>query len=96
MITKIVEWQEFLTRLKGAGGSTDMQSSLGGRYPLGFDWPSRTAEQRISVVIYATTREGVLQSPPRDWREKSALEDDYLALWLHGGRFNDSAEVVGR
>jgi hypothetical protein len=90
-----VTWEEFLTKLKAAGGSTDMQTNQTGRYPFLFHHSRGQALK--DVVIYAylgSTSGGVLSSPPRDWSTTELILADYKALRDHGGYFNDTLQAL--
>ena len=89
-------WLEFLTALKAAGGSTDMQTSKTGRYPYLHHF--LRGERLKDVVVYAYVvadgQQRVLSSPPRDWSTKRLLWADYASIQVHGGYFNDTKEAL--
>jgi hypothetical protein len=86
-------WDEFLTVVKAAGGSTDMQTSVTGRYPYLFHFCR--GQSLNPVIIYAHCKNGkVISSPGRDWRTKESLVADYKALSEHGATFNDTEQAL--
>ena len=87
-------WQEFLTKLKDVGGSTDMQTSKTGRYPWLFHFCREQAASLTDVVIYAHKNGKVITSPSRNWTTKELILTDYTTLKEHGGFFNDTTEAL--
>lgn len=94
MRVEAVTWDGFLSALKEAGGSTDMQTSKTGRYPWLFHFCRGQADQLAEVVIWAQVKGGTIQSPPRDWRTRERILSDYRSLADHGGKFNDTQEAI--
>ena len=80
-----IEWEERTSVVKERDGTVVFEMK-------DVRVPSSWSQAATDILASKYFRKA--EVPPRDWRTRDAILDDYVALAEHGGWFNDTREAL--